>query len=495
MAVAAAVEHLVPVEPVSAERLAQHLPIDMELPGGESPSRLEALFADTKWRRKRRLAFRGAAVMMVLVITLGGLLFSQGYFKLHKVFRGTAAALNNTNPDLLKGEETGRVNILLLGRGGAGHEAPDLTDTMMVASIDVVNHTSTLISLPRDLWVNVPSAGVMKLNAVWETGEFKYLGREAPGSTDPRAVQAGYDMVDQTVEDVLGIDVHYNMLVDFHAFQQAVNAVGGVKVDVPHDLVDPTMAWENNGSPVLAKAGTRSFDGDQALRYVRSRETTSDFARAQRQRAVLVALKSRIVTLGTLSNPLKLSHLINSFGDNVQTDLTLKNAKRLYLLTKNIRPSDTGSVGLDNGSNSYVATGNVNGQSIVLPKAGLFKYDAIHAFIKNKLLDPFVVHEKAKVLVLNGTLVADLGGKKAAALKAAGYQISGVGNTPSSDWTQTLLIDLSHGAKKYTRRALEQRVGVTASGSLPDNAIQTNGADFVIIVGSDANTPAQTQTY
>ncbi len=66
-----------------------------------------------------------------------------------------------------------------MGRGGAGHEAPDLTDTMMLASVDVVNHNSTLISLPRDMWVNVPGAGVMKLNAVFETGEFNYMGKQA----------------------------------------------------------------------------------------------------------------------------------------------------------------------------------------------------------------------------------------------------------------------------------------------------------------------------
>lgn len=494
LAVAAVVEPVIPVEPVSAAHLAKRVPMDMDLPGEESPSRLEALFANTRWQKTRRIAFRGAAVMMVLVITLGGLLFSQGYFKLHKVFRGTAAALDNTNPDLLNGENTGRVNILLLGRGGAGHDAPDLTDTMMVASIDTINHTSSLISLPRDLWVNVPSAGVMKLNAVWETGEFNYLGRQAPGSTDPKAVQAGYDLADQAVEDVLGIDVHYNMIVDFHAFQQAVDSVGGVSVDVPSDLVDPTMAWENHNSPVIAKAGVHNFNGDRALRYVRSRETTSDFSRAQRQRAVLVAIKSKIVSLGTLSNPLKISSLINSFGDNVETDLSFNNAKRLYTLTKDISAADTDSIGLDNSKSPYVTTGNINGQSVVLPKAGLFKYDAIHQFVKLKLKDPFLVREKAKVLVLNGTLIPELATRKAGALKPYGYYIAGVGNTPGGGWSNTVLIDLSHGHKEHTKRSLEQHIGITASTTMPDNTIQTNGADFVIIIGNDEATPTQSQT-
>ncbi len=148
------------------------------------------------------------------------------------------------------------------------------------------------------------------------------------------------------MEDVLGVDVHYNLMVNFQAFDQAVNAVGGVDVNVPKTLVDPTMAWENNNSAVIAKAGEHKFGGAQALRYVRSRETTSDFSRAERQRAVLVALKSKIVSLGTLSNPLKLSHLINSFGDNVDSDLSVKNAQRLYELIKDIKSSATGIGGL-----------------------------------------------------------------------------------------------------------------------------------------------------
>lgn len=486
LAVSSVVAPVEPVQAVSpATRLAQRSPLDMSLPGEESPSRLGALFANT--RSTRKLVFRTVAVLMVLVITLGGL---QGYMKFHKVFRGTAgtaAALKpNVDPNLLKGEGSGRVNILLLGRGGGTHEAPDLTDTMMLASIDPVNHTSTLISLPRDLWVNVPQQGVMKLNAVWETGEFNYLGKQAAGSTDPKAIQAGFNLADQAVEDILGIDIHYNMLVNFKAFQQAVDTVGGVTINVPNDLVDPTMAWENHHNPVIAKAGTQDFDGKQALLYARSRETTSDFARAQRQRALIVALKSKIISLGTLSNPAKIAGLVNSFGDNVQTDLSLSNAQRLYTITKGIDAAHTDSVGLDGGGkDSYVVTGNINGQSVVLPKAGLFKYEAIHQFVRLKLKDPFIIKEKAKILVLNGTLIPDVATSKANELKSYGYNVTGVGNTPSGDWTKTMLIDLSHGKKKYTKHYLEQRIGVSASTIMPDNTIQTNGADFVIILGSD----------
>jgi LCP family protein required for cell wall assembly len=479
----------------SAAVLARRVPIDMDLPGEQSPLRV---FKKGHWRQARRLAFRTVAVAVVLVITLGGLLFSQSYLKLHKTFRGTAgtaAALNpNVQPDLLKGEGRGRINILLLGRGGGTHDAPDLTDTMMIASVDPVNHTTTLLSIPRDLWVNVPGHGVMKINAAWEMGEFGYLHKTTPGSTNPKAIQAGFDLLDQTLQPILGIEIDYHMLVNFQAFKQAVDTVGGVNINVPTDLVDPTMAWENHNNPVLAKAGQQVFDGTQALIYARSRETSSDFARAERQRSLILALKGKVVTLGTLSNPLKISNLVNAFGDNVQTDLSLSNANRLYGLIKGVGDNNVNSIGLANaqGDNKLVTTGNIGGQSVVLPKAGLYKYDDIQQFVRGQLKDPYILKENAKILVLNGTTTAGLATAKSDELKTYGYNVIGAANAPTSGWYQSKLVDLTH-RNKYTRNYLEKRFRVKADTSLSDKTINTNGADFVIIIGSDETSPAQYQ--
>lgn len=470
----------------------QHLPpIDMDLPGNESSLRqLDSLLRYGKLAAVRRWMLRGAVAAIVLVLVIGGFLFSQGFFNLNKSFRGSAAALKtNVNPSLLKGEGDGRINVLLLGRGGGNHDGPDLTDTMMIDSIDPVNHTSTLTSIPRDLWVDVPNQGAMKINSAFETGEFKYLGNTTPGSTNPNAIQAGFDEADQTVESVLGITIHYNALVSFQAFQQAVDTVGGVTVNVPSDLVDPTMAWENGNDPLLAKAGVDNFNGKQALNYVRSRETTSDFARGQRQRAVLVALKGKVATAGTLSNPLKISKLVKAFGDNVHTDLSLKDASRLYGIIKSIPDSKTNSIGLSDPPNNYVTTGTLAGQAIALPTAGLFNYNDIQGYIRTQLKDPYILKENARISILNGTQISGLAATKADALKPYGYNVVRTGNAPQNDYIQTIVVDLTHGKDKYTKHYLEQRLGVTATTQLPDKTIQTNGADFVIILGSDEATP------
>jgi LCP family protein required for cell wall assembly len=473
-------------------------PIDMSLPGVDSPIHEIRLSRRKRWHKARLVAARGTALVLVLLIMFGGLLFSQSYFKLNKVFKGTtgtvAALKANVTPDSLKGEGSGRINVLLLGRGGGNHDGPDLTDSMMVASIDPVNYTTTLISIPRDLWVNVPNAGVMKINAAWETGEFKFLGKTAPGSTNPGAISAGFALADQTVSQVLGVNIDYNVMVNFQAFQQAVDTVGGVTVNVPTPLIDPTMAWQNNNNPVLAQAGVQNFDGAQALLYVRSRETTSDFARAARQRAVLVALKSKIETLGTLSNPLKISGLINAFGDNVQTDLSLTNASRLYDIIKHVNDTKVSSIGFDAAPNQYVTTGNIAGQSIVLPTAGLFNYSGIQQYTRTLLKDPYIIKENAKVIVLNGTDQPGLATNLVNELKSYGYNVIGAANTPSADWTQTTLVNLTHGKDPYTQHYLEQRLGVKAVDHLSDNTIPTNGADFAIIIGSNEANSTQTQT-
>jgi LCP family protein required for cell wall assembly len=391
-------------------------------------------------------------------------------------------------PELLKGEGDGRINVLLLGRGGGSHEAPDLTDTLMLASIDPVNNTATLLSLPRDFWVKAPDAGPTKINAIWESGKYKYLGKITNDNSDPKATLAGFAAVDEVVEGVIGVPIHYNVIVDFNAFKQAVDTVGGVTVNVPADLIDPTMAWENNRDPVIARAGIQKFDGKKALQYSRSRQTSNDFARSERQRAVLLALKEQVNTLGTLTNPAKLSSLATAFGSNVQTDLGLADAARLAQIIKNIDNTKVNSIGLADAPNNFITTANVNGQSVVQPKAGQFDYVAIQTYVRAQLKDPFLQQESAKIQVYNGTTVPGLASKQADVLKSYGYSITGTGNAPTQGYAQTVIVDLSGGTKKYTQRYLEQRYGVTVVTKLPDATILPNGADFVIIVGNDSTT-------
>ena len=473
--------------------------LDMELPEGSFQNRhhLKPIIR-SRVRRARTIAFRTALVSMALLIGLGGLLFSQGLFNLHKVFKGgavSAASLQqDVNPNQLKGEGDGRINVLLTGIGGKGHDGGDLTDTLMLASIDPVNNTASLLSVPRDLWVTLPGKGSMKINAAYVTAKNAYLHKAGKGANNGQAVAAGFTSIDQTLEKVLGVPINYNLLVNFQAFRQAIDKVGGVSVNVPEDLYDNTMAWENNHNPYLARAGQQTFDGVHALMYVRSRETSSDFARSQRQRAVLLALKQKTVTLGVLANPGKLAGLMGAFGDNVQTDFSLSDASRMYSILKRINNSNIQSISLAGttsttsaaaGTDSLVTTGNINGQSIVMPKAGLENYDAIQEYVRGHLKDGYITKEKAKVFIVNGTVQEGLATKMAEKLKNYGYNVTGVATTKDSVFPSTVVVDLSHGKMKYTKHYLEQRFNTSVVKTLPDATIQPGNADYVVVLGGD----------
>lgn len=428
------------------------------------------------WSWKKRILWI-LATLVILGALIIGFLFFKGYFNAKKVFKGGSSSK-------VIEEKQGRINILLLGNGGEGHEAPDLTDTILVASIDPVNKKTALISIPRDMWVSVPDHGSMKINAVYETGKYDFLGRQDSSNDNFEAVSAGFKAADAAVEDVLGMDIHYHALVDFKAFKQAVDSVGGISIEVPETLSDPMFRRENGGSSVIATAGQQDFDGARALMYVRSRYTSSDFARAQRQRAVIVALQQKIFSLGTLSSPTKISQLMDAFGSNAVTDLSLKDISNLYDMTKGMQPNNIESVGLTDEPNVLVKTGMVSGQSVVLPVAGVGNYDDIHAYIKPKVRDGNLVKENASVVVYNGTTESGKAQTVADELKAAGYNVLSVGDAPSATYEQSTIIDRTNGKKKYSLKDILSTTEITKSSTkLPDQAIQTQNADFVIILG------------
>jgi LCP family protein required for cell wall assembly len=444
-----------------------------------------------KKHRARRLVLRSASVLLAVFLATGGFLAWKGYSKLHQVFQGTttvAALTSHVDPNLLKGEGDGRVNILLLGIGGPQHEGPDLTDTMMILSVDPVNNTAILLSVPRDLWVKMPVnffGNYQKINAAYESGKYAYLGKQDSSNTNAKAIQAGFAADDTVLEQVLGIHIHYHMLVNFEAFRQAIDTVGGVTVDVQQPLYDPTMAWENGNNPVLAPAGVQTMDGKEALLYARSRETSSDFARADRQRQILVALKDKVLTAGTLSNPAKIDGLLNAFGDNIYSDLSTKGAEKLYGIMKKVNDSDIHSIGLTDPLSNLVTTDHVGNISVVRPRAGFNSYTAIQQFVRSQLPDGYILKEHAPIVVVSDNAMPGQATAASKDLKSYGYNVISQ-NTVSGTDRQTTIIDVSAGRYPYTRHYLEQHFKTPAITTLPANLKSVSGSlkpGFVILVG------------
>jgi LCP family protein required for cell wall assembly len=445
------------------------------------------------WQRhaklKRRIK-RTAMAFVILILAGGGYFGYKLYHTQRKVLAGGGRAISvctdNIDVDQLGREGDSRINILLLGIGGPGHDGADLTDTIMLASIDPISDRVQLISIPRDLWVHISSDGYQKINAAYAYGKEASRSKNNVGQE-----QDGLALLDKTLQPVLdGVNINYHVILDFAAFKQMVDAVGGITVNVPESLYDPTIAWENHNNPVIAKKGPQAFNGQQALLYSRSRETSSDFARAERQRLIITALKQKVFSAGTFSNPIRISSLLDSLGQNVYTDFSSRDIRCLYRQMSTIPSNSIASLDMVTPPNNLLTTGNINGLSVVEPRSGLFDYDNIHTFLHTSLKDGLITKESAPVAVYNATSTSGLATKKSDLLKSYGYKVTTTANAPDqTDPANTTLVDLSRGKDKYTRHYLQARFGVTAVGKIPGEFGITPppGAKFVIILGEDAS--------
>lgn len=438
-----------------------------------------------KRKNLKRISLALLSIFLIVGVYLGG----KTFYTERQLFRGggKAPALSSkVDINQLKGEGDGRINILLLGIGGPGHDGPDLTDTIMIASIDPVNNKVALLSIPRDLWVKIPKNGYQKINAAYPDGKMQSKAKTEAGKD-----QDGLKLLDQTIEPVIGINIHYHAVVDFPAFKDMVDALGGVTVNVKDQLYDPSVAWENNWNPVIAKTGIQVMHGKQALLYARSRETSSDFARGQRQRQLLVAIKEKALSLGTFSNPIKISNLLSSLGNNVYTDFSLNDMTRLYQIINNVQSTSVDSVDLVTPPHNLLTTANVNGLSVVEPRAGIFEYSAMTNFIRSTLRDGFLAKENAGVAIYNATNTAGLATSQSDLLKSYGYSVTTVDNTATAtNPAKTTLVDLTNGKDKYTRHYLENRYNTNAVSKVPASFGITPpvGTNFVIILGEDVTT-------
>jgi LCP family protein required for cell wall assembly len=430
-----------------------------------------------KWTKRVALMFGG-------LVVVGGLWFGfQAMSAAHKIIvhsdGGAPALAGSVKPAQLKGEGDGRVNILVLGIGGQGHEGPNLSDTIMVWSLDPKTKDVAMLSVPRDLYVKIPGYGYGKINAA--------------------NVHGGPQLAARVVSNVIGVPIHYYAVVDFSGFKQAVDAVGGVDINVPTPLIDPFYPCDDGTKlagkicPIHFLTGLQHMSGGIALKYSRSRETTSDFARAGRQQQVLVALRQKALEISTLTNPVKLTGLIEAVGDHMRTDLQLGDMQRLAQIAKDIDTTKMTQKVLDTGRPDSLlldGTGRIAGAgSIELPKAGEFDYSQIHDFVKNIFVDHYITDENARIEVENGTAVPGLAQTAVSSLLAAHYNVGAPVNA-DTNLTKTVIYDYTNGSKPYSINYLERRFGVKAQVEPAPPSTGTTGEsasppEIRIILGSD----------
>ena len=200
------------------------------------------------------------------------------------------------------------------------------TDTIMIGKVDLRTPRVNLISIPRDLVVDIPGYGHDRINTVYVYGEqFKEPG-------------GGIGLLQRTIEKNFGVQVDHFGLLDFQCFRTAVDAVGGVTVNVPRAIVDPSYPTEDYGTKLVKfDVGIQRMDGERALEYARTRNADSDFHRIQRQQLIIAALRDQVLQLRTLpSVPTLLTGCRNMRSDlswrdylNLATSLQALNSSRV----------------------------------------------------------------------------------------------------------------------------------------------------------------------
>lgn len=262
--------------------------------------------------------------------------------------------------DKLKNNELDRLNVLILGiRGADDPNGGLLTDTIMIASIEPKTEKIALISIPRDLYVDIPyQDNKNKINEAYVDGMKNSDWKN------------GLRYSKKAVSSVTGLDVHYAASIDFEAFKEIIDTLGGVKITLDKPFSEKNQFEEG---AIDLPAGSQIIDGDAALLFARARFSTSDFDRAKRQQQILLAAKDKAFSLGVASNPVKIISILNSLGNHVKTDAELWEIQELASLFRKIEIKDARKKIFDTSEEGLLyASRDEKGSYILLPEGGNF---------------------------------------------------------------------------------------------------------------------------
>jgi polyisoprenyl-teichoic acid--peptidoglycan teichoic acid transferase len=372
-----------------------------------------------------------------------------------------------------------RVSILIMGldyRDWEG-EGPSRTDSMMLVTMDPVSRTAGMLSIPRDLWVNIPGFGYGKINTAYYLGELYDLEGGGPG------------LAVETVQELLGVDINYYAQVDFAAFETFINQIGGIDVDIPYEITVDPIGPHNT---VTLAQGVQHLDGPTALAYARNRETFgSDFDRADRQQQVVMAVFDQATSLGALPKLLANSPTIyNNLRSGIHTNLTLKEIISLAWTVAQI-PKENIKKGLI-GPNEVTISVSPDGMDILLPDMDAVRAVRDQVFATTSGIAPAATAyvsnpeelrqaESATVSVLNATTTPGLASETTDFLNSKGINVTVTGNAEEQSDT-TVIIDYT--GKPYTVQYLVELLGIQPN-SIYSRYDPNSQVDIAILLGAD----------
>jgi LCP family protein required for cell wall assembly len=406
----------------------------------------------------RRLLVRGGALLLVLLLALG--LATAVLVDDPAALQAASARVLPPQTGAVPWDGSSRLVVAFFGLTQRTTE-PARTDTILILTIDPSRNQASLLSVPRDLWVNIPGYGPGKLAIAYEIG--------------------GPRLAVYTLQRDLGIPVQYYVALTFKGFIQLVNTLGGVTLDVPQELKDPTYPCLTTTAycPIDIKPGVQHLDGAQALEFVRERHAfaNQDLTRIHDQQAFLTAVRRQVLSIGTV---LRLPSLLSLIHQDLITDFPFNALPSLALDYVRIPAGHVTHAYIDLANGLVQNAWSADGQAILLPTTP----DRIPALVQRLTHDPALKSPGTAVTVWDSSGTPGLAAEVGTALNNDGLQLVAVGSTPHAGRRQTVVVQntLVAGAKAANVANVLGQMLEAPVIARPEHGAQT---PIVVLLGSD----------
>jgi polyisoprenyl-teichoic acid--peptidoglycan teichoic acid transferase len=389
----------------------------------------------------------------------------------------TLQPLTQAGPTPMPWDGASRVNVLIMGLDYRDYVAGDVprTDTMMLLTIDPVTRTAGMLSIPRDMWVEIPNFNYAKINTAYFLGETYKLPGGGPG------------LAVQTVEQFLGVPINFYAQVDFAAFEKFIDEIGGIVLDIKEEIVIVPIGQPDK---VTLQVGKQRVNGAIALAYARNRYTAGgDFDRAGRQQEVIMGIREQVMKAKVL--PMLIANAPSIYANlsaGIRTNLSLDDVIKLAWLAQQVPPANIKKAVI--GTDAVTFGKSPDGLDILKPIPDKIRLIRDTIFTTGGPVGPAAVAEDpiklmkaegAKVIVKNGTSVSGLANQTSDYLKAQGVNVI---NTANADQVYNNSMVYDYSGKPYTLRYLVDLMKIPGA-DIFSSFDPSNQADVVIIVGQD----------
>lgn len=433
-------------------------------------------------KKKKHIFRRVLLVIFILLVILGAVILIWGNDVISKITGGQSGILDVISFEEeyvdLKTDRNGRTNVLVFGTSGYdmegtngdyAHDGAQLTDTIMVVSLDQKTGDVAMINLPRDLKAGRTCTATGKINEV-------YWCNNLDGNDE----KSGATALMEKVGEILDIEIQYYAHVNWNTLVTIVDTLGGITVTLDEDINDYlyTGVVINAGEPT-------TLDGEKALGLARARHGTElgDFSRGNSQQKILVALKERVLEKGL--GVFEAINIVNSLGDNVRTNISYDEMWSGIHILESFDIESMRQIPLISSDDvSYVTTAMINDISYVIPSAGEGNYLQIQKYVETMLSSDPVVREGSTIEILNGTDENGIASKEQKKLETEGFTVELIGDAPEGDYTG-LSIYVLNEEMPGTKAKLEEyyQTEIKPASEIPSEI--ASGCDFLIIIGEE----------